>query len=117
MATIAWDRLLETCYKRKADAALLCPGSPPLLRIEQAWRSLQVSPLELQDVKAMAAEILRPKPDAETDGYAYSDFWYGDVEFFRAMAFEFPETKLLVVSPTARTRPPPADPRVPNAGV
>ncbi len=116
MATIAWDRLLETCYKRKADVALLAPGSPPVVRVDQSWRSLQVSPLEPGDVKAMASEILRPGPEAEADGYAYRDFWFGDVAFFRAMAFGYPETTLLVVSPTAPTRPPPADPRFPNAG-
>ena len=116
MGILAWDRLLETCRQRHADVALLTPGSPPQLRIDQSWRSLQVPPLEPGDVKAMAAEILRPKPDAETDGYAYVDFSYGDDAFFRAMAFGYPETRLLVVSPTTPTRPPPADPPYPNGG-
>ncbi len=95
--------------------ALLAPGSPPVLRVGQSWQSLEVPPLEPEDVKTMAAEVLRGKPKSETDGYAYTDFWYGDVAFFRAMAFGYPETTLLVVSPTTPTRPPPDDPRFPNA--
>jgi Tfp pilus assembly pilus retraction ATPase PilT len=110
MAAIAWDRLLETCCRRHADVMLLTAGCPPMLHIEGIWRTLQTPPLEPGDVKAMATEVLDPKPEQQM-GYAYSDFWYGDVAFFRAMAFGYPETTLLIVSPTAQTRQPPADPR------
>ena len=102
MPTLKWDRLLETCCRRDADVALLVPGSPPLIRVGKYWRSLDVPPLLPQDVVAMAAERLRPKPEGEVAGYAYSEFWYGDEEFFCAMAFGFPETRLLVVSRSPR---------------
>jgi hypothetical protein len=112
MSSVAWDRLLETCLKREAQIALLVPGSPPLLQIGGAWRSVDVPPLSAENVSDLAAERLSPEPDGERDGFAYADFWYGDVAFFRVMAFGFPQTTLLVVSRTPGTRPPPADPPV-----
>jgi Tfp pilus assembly pilus retraction ATPase PilT len=97
---------------------LLAPGSPPMLRLDDAWRALQLSPLQAEDVISMAAAQLSPKPQGEKDGYAYCDFSYGDVRvaFYRAMAFGFPETRFLMVSRTPPSGPQPADSRFPNAG-
>ena len=114
MPRLAWDRLLETYCRRDASVMLFVPGSPPILHIGQDWRPLQVPPLEAADVVEMAAERMSPAPDGEAAGYAYSDFWYGDVAYFRAMAFGHPETRLLVVSRTQPDRPPSRNPPSPN---
>ena len=115
---VAWDRLLETCYRRDADVALVTAGSPPLLHVGEQWRGLQMPPLEADDVTSLASELLRPEPQREADGYAYVEFWYGDVAFYRVMAFGFPATRLLVVSRSRGSRPPPPpfDPRPPDGG-
>jgi hypothetical protein len=108
MSSFDWDRLLETCHTNDADLALLVPGSPPLIRIADSWRALQVPALTSDEIVDLAAQQLHPKPDAQTDdGYAYSDFQYRDVALFRAMAFGFPQTKLLVLSRFAQPPPPP----------
>lgn len=97
MALVAWDRLLETYCNRHADLALLVPGSPPVLWIDQTWRALQVAPLTEADVMAMANEQL-PSSGAETfDGYSYVDFSYGNVAQFRMMAFGHPQARMIVL--------------------
>ena len=112
MAGVAWDRLLETCYRRDADVALVTAGSPPLLKLGEQWRALQMPPLEVDDVTSLASELLRPK-QGEADGYAYIEFSYGDVASYRVMAFGFPATRLLVVSRSRGSRPPPPPPPPP----
>jgi Tfp pilus assembly ATPase PilU len=107
MAAIAWDRLLETYYKRGASLALLVQGSPPLLRIGQEWRSLQVPPLTRDSIHALVAERMGKQPPEIIDGYACCDFWYGEIGFFRAMAFGYPDTTTLVVSQCGQIRLPP----------
>src|SRR4051794_34197563 len=94
---IAWDRLLETVRRREADVALLVPGSPPLIRVGETWRALQLPPTTAEEVVALATERMTPAPQGTGEGYAYADFWFGDVAFFRVMAFGFPGTHLLVV--------------------
>ena len=93
---------------------LLVPGSPPILHIGQDWRQLQVPPLEAADVAEMAAERISSAPDGEAYGYVYTYFWYGDVAYFRAMAFGHPQTRLLVISRTQPDRPPSGSPPSPN---
>ena len=106
MGSVVWDRLLETCLRKDASVVLLVPGSPPLMRIGRVWRGLDVPALSAEDVVDLAAERIRPGRHAQSNGYAYDDFWYRDGAFFRAMAFGFPETKVLVVSPAPPPRPP-----------
>lgn len=89
-------------YRRGADVALLIPGSPPSLRIAQEWRPLITPALLRLDVDALVAQQFE-EPHFE-EGYAYVDFWYGDVRYFRAMAFGYPQTTSLVISVKA---PPP----------
>ena len=112
MPGIAWDRLLETCYKHGVEVAILMPGSPPLLRVGNAFRSLSVPPLDVSDVAAMASEQLAKAPEYNADGYAYLDFWYGKVAYFRLMAFGYPDTKAMVLS---RCTPPQPTPELPGA--
>jgi hypothetical protein len=79
--SVAWDRLLETCYRRQADVAVLVPGSPPLVRVGDTFRPLQIPPLNVHDLEAMVKERLGDTPELNADGYAYGDFWYGNLAF------------------------------------
>jgi hypothetical protein len=106
MPSVAWDRLLETCYQRGAEVAVLVPGSPPLVRLGDTFRALQVPPLTEQDVQDMARELPGGAPTMNADGYSYVDFWYGNFVFYRAMAFGFPNTRALVLSRCRPTHPP-----------
>jgi Tfp pilus assembly pilus retraction ATPase PilT len=100
VALLAWDRLLETCCKREATDLLLAEGSPPLIRIRDSWRSLQIPPLKLDDIRRLLAEQPKREPDFVVDGYACFTLWYKEDNkvWFRIMAFGYPETKMLVVS-------------------
>jgi hypothetical protein len=127
-----WDRMLETCCRRDASDLLLVPGSPPMIRqewpslpepgpqVEQAkqlcsmWRTLHTKPLTADDLAVLASQVIDGKRDGEQDGYAYSDFWYGNLAFFRVMAFGFPRTTSLSRIPP--TRPSPVDPLGSNGG-
>jgi hypothetical protein len=116
MPSVPWDRLLETCYKREAEVAVLVPGSPPLVWVGDTFRALQVPPLTVEDLDEMVEERLGEAPEFNADGYAYVDFWYGDVVFYRVMAFGFPSTKALVLSRCKPTHPAPENPAAPSAG-
>jgi hypothetical protein len=96
MGKVAWDRLLETCYQRGSDL-LFVPGNPILVRSPRPWQSLQLPALSPHDVRTMAAERVSATHVA-VDGYAVQDFWYGDAAQFRATAFGYPETTVLLVS-------------------
>jgi hypothetical protein len=78
--------------------AVLVPGSPPLVRVGDTFRALQVPPLAVQDLEDMARELLGDAVKSDADGYSYVDFWYGTLAFYRAMAFGFPSTRALVLS-------------------
>lgn len=106
MATIAWDRLLETIHRRRATLALLNVGSPPLLRIDEDWRVLQVPALGRDDIAELVAERFAVEGSNMSDGYASFDFWFGDVAFFQVMAFGYPNSVSLVVSRGKATRAP-----------
>ena len=108
MAKIRWDRLLETCLKRNAAVALLIVGSPPIILVGDAWRPLQVSPVEREDVAMLVAQL--GEPDGRGEGHTYRFFWYGNVAFYHVMAFGYPDTTAVVVSRAKPSRPPPAEP-------
>ena len=108
MPVVAWDRLLETCYRQGVEVAILMPGSPPLLRVGNTFRSLSVPALDVSDIAAMASEQLANAPEYIADDYRYVDFWYGNVAYFRVMVFGYPNTKALVLS---RCTPPGANSR------
>ena len=101
MAKLAWDRLLETCHKRDAPLLLLVPGGPPIIRVAETWRSLQVPPVARADLAELVSQL--DAPDGRADGYAYRDFWYGNAAFFRVLMFGYPDTSTIVVS---REKPP-----------
>jgi hypothetical protein len=93
----AWDRLLETCLKQNAAIALLVSGSPPLLLIKGAWRTLDVPPLESAHIATLAEQQLGDtRPGA--DGFAHCEFAYGDIARFSVIAFGYPSTTALVVT-------------------
>jgi Tfp pilus assembly pilus retraction ATPase PilT len=98
MAELRWDRLLETCIRKHATDLLLSPGSPPMVRLRESWRALQIRTLDAATVRAMANERMGTAPDGEADGYAYSDSRYGDIARFRAMAFGYPNTTSLLIA-------------------
>ena len=97
MSTPRWDRLLETCYQRGTDL-LFISGSPPLIRTGDGWRSCEIAPLSLDDVRRLANELFEDNSPGGEDGFASCTFAYGDVCQFRAMAFAYPDTKSLLVS-------------------
>lgn len=90
---IQWDRLLETCCRRDATDIMLIPGSPPLIRMAEAWRALRAETVHLHDAVSLAAERFGAESDGERDGYAYISFAFGDLGRFRAMAFGYPQRR------------------------
>jgi hypothetical protein len=104
MAAVAWDRLLETCYRRTASVALLIPHSPPIFRVEDEWRALQIPAVEEGELAELTSKFR--DPDGRSEGHAYWFFWYGDVAFFHVMAFGYPDTAALVLSRQKPNRPP-----------
>ena len=98
MGSLQWDRLLETCYRRNASDLLLSPGASPMIRLPESWRSLQVLPIDAATIQALAAEQLGENPAGREEGYSYSDFAYGDAGRFRATAFGYPATNVLLIS-------------------
>jgi hypothetical protein len=93
---LQWDRLLETCYRQNATDLLLIAGSPVMIRLVESWRSLQTDTLIPADIVAMAAERIGPGPHSTQDGYVFADFSYKNVAF-RAKAFGFPETVMVLI--------------------
>jgi Tfp pilus assembly pilus retraction ATPase PilT len=57
MAMLAWDRLLETCMKRKMSA-MLAAGSIPMVRCGEQIRQLQVPPISAEELASMLHEIM-----------------------------------------------------------
>src|SRR4051812_29013684 len=98
MSPLQWDRMLETCYRQDATDLLFVPGPPPMVRLRTSWRALELPPVDAAAVQALANERIGAEPDGRADGYAYSDFSYGDVIRFRAMAFGYPFTDVLVIA-------------------
>src|SRR3954451_8035843 len=98
MASLNWDRLLETCYRRGASDILLCPDASPIIRLAESWRALQVPAVDAATIQALANEQLGENPPGREQGYAYSDFSYGEAGRFRATAFGYPATNALLIS-------------------
>ena len=101
MASLQWDRLLETCYRRNATDILLSPGASPMIRLAESWRSLQAPAVDAATIRALASEQLGENPAGRAEGYAYADFDYGDAGDagrFRATAFGYPATHVLLIS-------------------
>jgi hypothetical protein len=98
MSKLAWDRLLETAHVHKADL-LLVPGSPPLLRMPSHLRSLSVPVLDDQDVISLAREMFSTGASGDGDGYTWFDsrYLHDTNDWFRLMAFGYPQTKFLMV--------------------
>jgi hypothetical protein len=108
MLHLTWERLLETCYHRQAGVAMLVPGSPPVIRIGDTFRSLRLPPLEASELEAFVKDRLSETPNVNSeDGYAYGDFEYDNRMTYRVMAFAFPKTRALVVNIFNPKRPPP----------
>ncbi len=95
---LQWDRLLETCFRRNASDILLSPGASPMIRLAESWRALQVPPVDPATIQALASEQLGAHPAGREEGYSYADFSYGDVGRFRATAFGYPATNVLLIS-------------------
>jgi len=101
------DRALETCWKRHGTDIVFAPDNPPLLRTPKGWHAMSIPPLDAAQIRALADERMSPKPDGEEGVYAWKDFRYGDVASFRAIAFGYPNTTLLVIScPHIHYQPP-----------
>lgn len=98
MASLEWDRLLETCYRRNASDILLSPGASPMIRLAESWRSLHVPPVDAATIQALASEQLGENPAGREEGYSYADFDHGDAGRFRATAFGYPVTTALLIS-------------------
>src|SRR5271170_7819767 len=99
MARLEWDRLLDTCVRGGATDAILAPGSPPMVRLADGWRSLQgVDALTPRQVSNLAYEHLGLKVGRKVDGYTFSDFSYGNIARFRVLAFGYPQTKVLLIT-------------------
>jgi len=112
-----WDRLLNTTYLRNAEELLLISGSPPLLRMPDRLRALALPALDQSEVASLTAEMLADRSTPSEAGYASFEFRYvhdGDrTAWFRATAFGYPNTQLLLVTrildSTAEGRFPPEE--------
>jgi Tfp pilus assembly pilus retraction ATPase PilT len=99
MTQIQWDRLLATAAVRGASDILLSPGVEPMIRRSDSWQPLQTSPVEATALQAIVDAHLGPKPDGQAEQYAYWDFRFGDDAVrFRAYAFGYPATRLLLIA-------------------
>jgi Tfp pilus assembly pilus retraction ATPase PilT len=99
MAALQWDRLLATCTVRRASDILLSPGVQPLLRQTESWSPLQASPVDAAYLQQLVDAHLGAKPDGQTGDYAFWDFRFGDDPArFRAAAFGYPATRLLLIT-------------------
>jgi Tfp pilus assembly pilus retraction ATPase PilT len=98
MPVVKWDRLLETCFRQGGTAMLITVGSPPFIQIAELWRAMQIDPLARRDLVGLAEQVLGSGRGSQRDGYAYLDFAYGNVARFRAMAFGYPKTSVLLIS-------------------
>ena len=98
MASLQWDRLLESCYRRNASDILLSPGVSPMIRLAESWRALQVAPFDAATIQALAHEQLGENPAGREEGYSYADLAYGNAGRFRVTAFGYPATSVLLIS-------------------
>ncbi len=57
MAPIERDRFFETLYRRGATEAWLLAGKPPLIRVDDRLRALEVSPLTASEVEAFMVAV------------------------------------------------------------
>src|SRR5687768_16848211 len=112
MSELDSERLLETCCRNDGADILLVPGKPPFIRMKDFWRPLDAPLIELEEINSMAHERFRAGTGL-LDECTYADFWYRDVAMFRALAFGYPATTLLIF---ARIQPPapPANPAIPS---
>jgi hypothetical protein len=81
-----------------------------MIRLAESWRSLQVPPLDVETIRALARQQLGDNPTGREEGYAYSDFLHREVNCqlqpvespaitrFRATAFGYPATNVLLIS-------------------
>ena len=95
---ISLDRLLETCSRQHASDVLIAPNSQVLIRLQDSWRVLPTLNAESGDIVRMCAELFVGDEVKQQPGYASVDFSFGDLARFRAMAFGFPATKVLVIA-------------------
>jgi hypothetical protein len=107
MASLAWDRFLETMLRRKADLALFFAGSAPLIPMNGSFRALQIAAMTSADLAAFADAQTHGQSEDHHDGYRYTDFWYGDALHLRLMIFDYPDPHRLVVTVLARLDLPP----------
>jgi Tfp pilus assembly pilus retraction ATPase PilT len=112
MAGLPLERLLETCVRNNATDMRLVPDAPPQIRTTQGWRALSIPPATAADIALLAEDILTRAPSClQGNGYTYLDFWYGDVAYFRAMAYGHPDTTALVLMRLVPpSEPPPTSP-------
>jgi hypothetical protein len=92
------DRFLETCCRRKGTDIVFAPNRRPVLRTNDGWMEFQSDTVSPSGIKALADDRLSVRVDGNVEVYAYSDFRYGDEATFRAIAFGYPDTNLLVIS-------------------
>src|SRR5687768_18597580 len=105
MAALLLDRLLETCYRRRAYDLLVAPGCAPLLRLASGWHPLQLSPPREEDIRSLVDEGMTGHELVTAEGYSFLDFTYGG-DHFRMLAFGYPNTKFIMIM----RRLPPAPP-------
>ena len=103
MATMAWDRLMETCVRNRGTDIVLIPGMPPFVRMQAGLRQLMVEPVSAVDIAQMLLE-LSPPDQLSPEGYL--DFctpYRGDQ--FRVASFGIPEPRCTILALLPRPKP------------
>ncbi|HEY7117128.1 MAG TPA: hypothetical protein VH475_11100 [Tepidisphaeraceae bacterium] len=91
-------KFLQTCYVNGGTDLVLAPGVAPLMRRDGGWHRLEIPPLGPDDIKKIAADLLYAQPFARNRTYAFVDFAYADLARFRATAFDYPDTSVVVIT-------------------
>jgi hypothetical protein len=69
-----------------------------MLRLRDVWRALKTVCAEPDDPQQLAEMCFQQRTPGKSEGHAYIDFSFGNVARFRAMAFGFPKTTMLLFS-------------------
>ena len=95
MATLRWDRLMQTCVNRGGFDILLIPGMPPCLRVANGLRWMEVEPVSPVDIAQMLLELSPPNRVNEK-GYLEFDVPYREHRF-RVSSFGIPSPQFTIL--------------------
>jgi hypothetical protein len=69
-----------------------------MLRLRDGWHAVKTATPQSDDPQRLATICLQHGRRGESEGHSFTDFSFGDIARFRAMAFGFPNTTVLMIS-------------------